>query len=699
MGEMTKLKGVALLGVLLGSIGTSYGNILEAQCRARCYTTLHISRGESYRISCSNSTNCSSCVIPCSTEYKTLSLCKAKCQTATELSWCHNTCEFLKLSHSQKPGSCPTPEDITGFGKACAETCSNDSQCNGQEKCCYNGCGHTCQTPVIDKSELPPKPRNSPTITEDANGQSVTIHWELRGNSPDLEGVVLYVIQGRNNTGHHPSTSRMGDWKDLSITDQMEYVTELNVGTYYRIQVAAVNENGSLGFCKPTLPFRLSRSPEAPSAPLNLREGEATGVDNRINLRILWDPPKTSDLQITRYRVFYSIRPSRALPFHVRIEEKSHNVPGDQYDITLEELHPNMRYYIQVQAIAQWGDARKRSDRTSLTIQTMDLPIVQDDAPPMYEPVPPEPPVHGEPPVFPGPVRDVVPDGPYWEDSSLKCQISWRKPKGFEKTVNRFTIHWQPMGCANDYINSSLMTATTHDRSFEIYNLKFDCQYRVSVVAVSDSLLTSPEANIRFYTPACNNVRVKDQQKPTCPTPLPDIPSQPENVTYMFMLSHSNITAHFMWDPPRFSLYPVIGYRVMWAEHRTIEDRLFGEGFPLLAKVEHLILPATKSWHAIAHLKSGTPYRVQIQALTNVSGGALAIEDIKTPKIQNNPQPSSPTAPASVRPTDGETSTHNPTNPTGIGAGHSGTTSWHAASRISRALTLTVCCLLYLAFR
>ena len=32
---------------------------------------------------------------------------------------------------------------------------------------------------------------------------------------------------------------------------------------------------------------------------------------------------------------------------------------------------------------------------------------------------------------------------------------------GFEKTVNRFIIHWQPMGCANDHINSSL-TATTH---------------------------------------------------------------------------------------------------------------------------------------------------------------------------------------------------------------------------------------------
>ena len=42
-GKMTRLKGLALLGVLLGSFRTTYGSILEAQCRARCYTSLHVS--------------------------------------------------------------------------------------------------------------------------------------------------------------------------------------------------------------------------------------------------------------------------------------------------------------------------------------------------------------------------------------------------------------------------------------------------------------------------------------------------------------------------------------------------------------------------------------------------------------------------------------------------------------------------------
>ena len=32
--------------------------------------------------------------------------------------------------------------------RICVERCSHDSDCNGDEKCCSNGCGHVCTTPV-----------------------------------------------------------------------------------------------------------------------------------------------------------------------------------------------------------------------------------------------------------------------------------------------------------------------------------------------------------------------------------------------------------------------------------------------------------------------------------------------------------------------------------------------------------------------
>ena len=41
---------------------------------------------------------------------------------------------------------CPqVPSDMMGI---CPEDCNNDFSCNGSQKCCSNGCGHTCMLPV-----------------------------------------------------------------------------------------------------------------------------------------------------------------------------------------------------------------------------------------------------------------------------------------------------------------------------------------------------------------------------------------------------------------------------------------------------------------------------------------------------------------------------------------------------------------------
>ena len=46
---------------------------------------------------------------------------------------------------AEKPGYCPqVPPDQVG---SCAEECPHDFNCTGDQKCCSNGCGHTCQDP------------------------------------------------------------------------------------------------------------------------------------------------------------------------------------------------------------------------------------------------------------------------------------------------------------------------------------------------------------------------------------------------------------------------------------------------------------------------------------------------------------------------------------------------------------------------
>lgn len=44
-----------------------------------------------------------------------------------------------------KDGECPRVENSTvGI---CVKECQMDNNCTGSTKCCFNGCGHTCQQP------------------------------------------------------------------------------------------------------------------------------------------------------------------------------------------------------------------------------------------------------------------------------------------------------------------------------------------------------------------------------------------------------------------------------------------------------------------------------------------------------------------------------------------------------------------------
>ena len=44
-----------------------------------------------------------------------------------------------------KSGECPNTEGMNGI---CVEQCTADDSCEGEQKCCSNGCGHTCMAPV-----------------------------------------------------------------------------------------------------------------------------------------------------------------------------------------------------------------------------------------------------------------------------------------------------------------------------------------------------------------------------------------------------------------------------------------------------------------------------------------------------------------------------------------------------------------------
>ncbi|KAL3875221.1 hypothetical protein ACJMK2_038145 [Sinanodonta woodiana] len=86
---------------------------------------------------------------------------------------CRRKCGYLTDQRPRpaitKAGYCPSlPDNVSGI---CVDACRNDGDCPGDQKCCSNGCGHTCMTsgPAITKAGYCPSlPDNVSGICVDA---------------------------------------------------------------------------------------------------------------------------------------------------------------------------------------------------------------------------------------------------------------------------------------------------------------------------------------------------------------------------------------------------------------------------------------------------------------------------------------------------------------------------------------------------
>ncbi|KAL3869860.1 hypothetical protein ACJMK2_042488 [Sinanodonta woodiana] len=68
----------------------------------------------------------------------------------------------------KKPGTCPKPTSIG----PCVELCSSDVGCPGSQKCCSNGCGHTCQTPKVTSPRICPRPSGVGICVEECSSDA-----------------------------------------------------------------------------------------------------------------------------------------------------------------------------------------------------------------------------------------------------------------------------------------------------------------------------------------------------------------------------------------------------------------------------------------------------------------------------------------------------------------------------------------------
>ncbi|XP_030837519.1 prestalk protein isoform X2 [Strongylocentrotus purpuratus] len=92
----------------------------------------------------------------------TVGICSDLCSSDTDCSetykCCSNGCGHLCLAPVTYPvhtGSCPVGDLPNGASGICSEMCSHDGQCGPHQKCCSNGCGHTCITATDVSDECP----------------------------------------------------------------------------------------------------------------------------------------------------------------------------------------------------------------------------------------------------------------------------------------------------------------------------------------------------------------------------------------------------------------------------------------------------------------------------------------------------------------------------------------------------------------
>ncbi|XP_071951742.1 anosmin-1-like isoform X2 [Antedon mediterranea] len=636
---------LAVCSLFILCISCSYGGILSSQCKAKCMTENVQWKSSTLQAieDCADDVNCSSCLLPCMIEYKNQASCRFKCIGEVENeNKCLETCEFLKLWHSCKLGVCPKPTDAKGFEKACLPTCSNDSDCDGRKKCCFNGCGRTCQEPLKKSDDIPSKPRNTVEVSEVPGTKEILLAWSLRKNPSPTE-IIYFVIEGRNNTGHHPSLNRMDTWYHVADTLEPHYKLKASRGVFYEFQIASVNHNGTLGFSRPTEPFRLSKDPDPPNMPQNLRVGESKIVNKTVTTWIYWDPPKESDLEVLRYRVFWSPRLSSISPVYVTLDVHKKNVPANQHSFAIEGLFPNTKYFVEVSTLAQWGSTRLNSERADIYLVTMDtaqpkdqpehLPVYEH---PYYELLP-----------TPRPVRDIVNvDPPFWSNNTLSTKIEWRKP--LDDDVNRYMLYWEPTLCISlsNKLTSYSKNATTHDLEFMLYGLMFDCQYKVTIHSVDSNFRQGEPTTRFFYTPLCNEVIVKGKQKPTCPTTAPDVPSNPMELSHHFSLG-AKLSLSIDWKVPSRKPEMVTGYQVTWGQRHLSPEKHVVERFEMIKSETALTktLPRDQHWFRLDNMLSGVQYVIKVQSLCEIGGGGTSTIIVKPPRVYDN----TPLPPTSYR--------------------------------------------------
>jgi hypothetical protein len=111
---------------------------------------------------------------------------------------------------------------------------------------------------------------------------------------------------------------------------------------------------------------------------------------------------------------------------------------------------------------------------------------------------------------------------PYFQNGLVKAKLGWLFQHSALDQIDQlmFTLTWFPIKCINQKQMPTPITATTINNFFEIYELKYNCDYVVNIrlakQSSSDSKVASQVLSSQFKVPSCDKIGIVGRIRPIC---------------------------------------------------------------------------------------------------------------------------------------------------------------------------------------
>ncbi|XP_017275878.1 anosmin-1b [Kryptolebias marmoratus] len=663
--------------------------ISSARCTSRCLS-LHMTQltaafrhlqSDQVLVWCENHRRCAQCLQPCKELWETRKMLSPKsCEKQTE---CVTSRDFLTSLRSSRQGDCPPPQRATGFAAACVESCSLDQDCPSSRKCCFNGCGHTCQAPANLYKGVPLKPRREINFVEDSEGR-VKVAWVSKFNV-SMEPVI-YMLQSRWNIGIHPSEDQASLWATVAMTLSEDVVlSDLRPQRWYQFRVAAINSHGSRGFTTPSKHYISSKDPSPPEPPTNMRVSNQTlewapdstersvGSGATVTVLLCWDPPREGDLPVHNYRITWISRHPGAthkhtLQTHTHEVHSKHTRPahtnkqskketdsmltrGAQSELWLQGLLPATSYILSVQTVAYWGQKRLKSHRAQLVFTTIshtdedfsnELPS-SSSSPSSPDLAASSSPTHPESPLNPVTSETLRLEvaAPHYHNNQLQVKVFWKWPyHARQKHRGPYILQWRPHTCSSNVTSSERTTTVVQGTHHTIKGLQFACKYRVAVATKVDP---RSEAVAWVTTPTCASVRVRGVKALPCnsenterPLSLRKVVLRPERLTADFQQVNGTLLTTLRWRMSHHALdsAAVEGFQFTWTLQSELSAATERREDARVSQTQ--TISPSERLVTVEALQADSTYRLQLQVLTaGGRNGAAVSKTIHTPAINS----------------------------------------------------------------